>query len=97
MRYEFWFDSHHTGAIRIIDHQRRVIHGSDPREKRWTVPFTYGKNRNHLVVDFSTKKTHRHCQHMEPVYRARRQVLHWPDGNEWRRIRVDPRLVLKMI
>ena len=26
-----------------------------------------------------------------------RSVLHWPDGNEWRRIRVDPRLVLSMM
>ena len=96
-RYEFWYDQNHTGALRIIDHTRKMIYGSDPREKRWKVPFTTSHAGRSLQVDFGPKHTHRHHQQMEAVYRERRQVLQWPDGNKWRRVRVDPRIVLRMI
>lgn len=98
MRYEFWYDSHHTGALRVVDHQQRCIHGSDPGERYWTVSFAYvDAQKSGLRVDFASKRTHRGKRIMEPRYTQRRSVLHWPDGNEWRRIRVDPRLVLSMM
>ena len=48
-------------------------------------------------MDFQKKKTHHGRRIMEPRYTQRRQILAWPDGNEWRRVRVDPRIVLSMI
>lgn len=95
---EYWFDTHHTGALRVIDHKTGHIYGSDPREPQWCVPFTCMGGRTApraLRVDFHRKKTHRHHQIMCPTYVARRQILRWPDGNEWHRVRVDPHLVLQ--
>ena len=98
MRYEFWYDSYHTGALRVVDHHRRRIHGSDPAERTWTVPFEYvDAKKSVLRVDFESKKTHRGRRIMDPRYIRQRQVLAWPDGNEWRRLRGDPRIVLGMI
>ena len=96
-RYEYWYDSHHTGALRVLDHGTMQIYGSDPAEPHWKVPFQYGRTPNELVVHFDSKKTHRVHQCMKPVYRCRRQILKWPDGNEWRRIRVNPNLVLQQV
>ena len=96
-RYEYWYDSHHTGALRVLDHGTMQIYGSDPAEAHWKVPFQYGRTRNELEVHFDSKKTHRVHQCMKPVYRCRRQILKWPDGNEWRRIRVNPNRVLQQV
>jgi hypothetical protein len=90
--YEYWYDSHHTGALRIVDHRAQRIHGGDPKEPMWTVRFE--PTARGLLVDFAAKRTHRGRQTMEATYEDRRQVLAWPDGNRWRRMRVDPRIVL---
>ena len=98
MRYEFWYDAHHTGALRVVDHERLCLYGSDPSEKNWTVSFEYvDAKKSGLRVDFQNKRTHHGRRIMEPRYTQRRQILAWPDGNEWRRVRVDPRIVLSMI
>lgn len=95
---EYWFDTHHTGCIRIIDHNTQTIYGSDPKEKEWKVLFEYKPNTNKktLLIDFTTKKTHRVHKKMIAIYKNNRNELHWlNDGNIWLRIRVNPENVLK--
>ena len=95
MSCEYWYDARHTGALRVVDHDTLMIYGSDPKEKEWRVPFEYvDASRARLRVDFCSKKTHHGARVMEPTYAERRNVLRWPDGNEWRRLRVDPSIVL---
>lgn len=94
---EVWFDPRHTGALRIIRYDSHgtngTIEGSDPAELRWTVPFER-VGRSEIAVDFAAKKTHHGRRHMRAVYTDRRNTLAWPDSNRWRRVRVDPRLLL---
>lgn len=90
---EFWYDSNHTGALRVVDKEASLIHGSDPNEKNWTAEFR--TSHNSMFVDFSKKRTHRGALQMEAVYRKNRNELHWPDGNVWKRMRVDPRILLR--
>jgi len=94
---EYWFDTHHTGCIRIIDHDKKIIYGSDPAEKYWRASFIYEPNTKNksLIIDFSTKRTHRVNKMMNARYMNNRNLLHWNDGNIWKRIRVDPNIVLR--
>jgi hypothetical protein len=94
---EYWFDTHHTGCMRIIDHNKQIIYGSDPKEKQWQVSFTYKPNTNKktLVIDFATKRTHRVHKIMIATYIDRQNSLLWNDDNIWQRIRVNPRTVLQ--
>lgn len=94
---EYWYDTHHTGCIRIIDHNTQQIYGSDPKEKKWNVTFEYKPNttKKVLLIDFTTKKTHRVHKHMVAVYEDNRNTLHWlNDDNKWMRIRVNPEIVI---
>ena len=93
---EYWYDSFHTGAMRIIDRDRQIIYGSDPKEKHWEVMFKIiGKNK--ICVDFNTKKTHRIHKIMIATFTDRQNSLEWSDGNIWRRMRVDPHIVLAKV
>ena len=89
---EFWYDPRHTGALRVISGTQ--ISGSDPSEKLWVVQ-TRVLDDNSIEVDFRTKKTHHGKKIMKAIYKKRRSELHWPDGNVWLRMRVDPRWVLQ--
>lgn len=89
---EFWYDRHHTGALRIIDYRTRMIYGSDPKEQVWQCPFDV-QSPHAINVDFRTKKTHHGKKDMTAVYTERRNRLEWPDGNVWLRIRHDPRIL----
>ena len=89
---EWWYDRRHTGALRVIHRHEGHILGSDPAEPYWKVRFkTEGSGQ--IVVDFATKRTHHGRRVMVATYRARRNELHWPDGNVWLRVRMDPRLL----
>ena len=90
---EYWYDSHHTGTLRILDHNTKTIYGSDPKELRWKVFFDY-KDGNTLVVDFQNKNKHHGRTVLETTYKNMRNELQWSDGNVWRRIRLDPSIVL---
>ena len=90
---EYYYDPNHTGTLRVLDPQKRVIYGSDPKELRWKVFFTYA-DRHTLNVDFSTKNKHYGATHLTATYKENRNQLHWSDGNIWRRIRLDPSIVL---
>ena len=95
---EFWYDPNHTGNLRILDHTKRIIHGSDPKEKYWSVSFEYeDKNKKVLKVDFSNKKTQYGNKIQITKYEDRNMTLHWQDGNKWRRIKNDPRILLNKI
>lgn len=92
---EFWYDPNHTGNLRILDHKKGIIYGSDPKEKYWVVSFEYeDKNKKILKVDFSNKKTHHGNKTLITKYEDRNMTLHWQDGNKWRRIKNDPRILL---
>lgn len=97
---EFWYDRHHTGALRVLDWDRHLIVGSDPQEPFWTVPFTLETghiNKTSILVQFSSKKTHRGPSPMSAIYRERRNELHWEDGNIWYRMRADPTELIKRL
>ena len=86
---EVWFDPRHTGALRILDPNTHRIHGTDPREPRWSVdyePLSDGRIR----VNFASKATHHGARTMIAQYAERRRTIEWPDGNRWRRVCVDP-------
>jgi hypothetical protein len=90
---EYWYDPNHTGTLRVLDPNTKTIYGSDPKELRWKV-FFYYKNDHTLVVDFKTKHKHHGRTILETTYKNMRNELHWSDGNVWRRIRLDPSIVL---
>ena len=92
-RVEFWYDHHHTGALRIIDYGTQMIYGSDPKERQWECSFDV-KPPHSIRVDFRSKKTHRGNKEMVATYTHHRNRLEWPDGNVWFRIRHDPRILL---
>ena len=46
------------------------------------------------MVDFETKNKHHVRTILETTYKNMRNELHWSDGNVWRRIRLDPSIVL---
>ena len=93
---EFWYDPQHTGALRIIDKKNNIIYGSDPNESYWEVTFNV-LNNDTLIVDFRNKKTHRGKKIFRTTYEDRNMTLHWEDGNKWRRMKQDPRLLLLKI
>ncbi len=93
---EYWYDPNHTGALRIIDHNKGLIYGSDPKEPYWIVSFETLK-KDTLIVDFRNKKTHHGKKMLSTKYEDRKMTLHWEDGNKWRRIRQDPRILLNKI
>lgn len=90
---EYWYDKKHTGTLRVIDYNNNRILGSDPNEPNWIVYFDILSEYT-IDVDWHTKNTHRGHKRMIATYENRRNILHWPDGNKWLRIRVDPHLVL---
>ena len=47
---EFWYDPNHTGALRIIDHNKGLIYGSDPKESYWIVSFEALKKDTLIVT-----------------------------------------------
>ena len=48
---EFWYDPNHTGALRIIDHNKGLIYGSDPKEPYWIVSFETLKKDTLIVIN----------------------------------------------
>ena len=54
MTVEYWYDPNHTGCLRIIDHAKNTIYGSDPTEHFWQVTFEM-LNSTKLNVDFTNK------------------------------------------
>ena len=89
---EYWYDPNHTGALRIIDHNKQIIYGSDPKDSFWVVQFE--KNKNILIVNFKNKKTHHGKKILLTKYEDRNMTLHWEDGNKWRRIKQNPMILL---
>lgn len=96
---EYWYDPNHTGALRIVDHSKGLIYGSDPKEPYWCVSFETlsQKKGNTLIVDFRNKKTHHGKNMLETKYEDRNMTLHWEDGNKWRRMKQDPRILLQKV
>lgn len=93
MNIEYWYDPNHTGTLRVIDHNNHIIYGSDPKEPKWKVHFE--KTDSHVLnVHFSTKKKHYGAKQLTATYKQFNNELHWSDGNIWRRIRLDPNIVL---
>lgn len=88
---EYWFDPRHTGALRVIDTQNKKIHGSDPQEVQWSVPYVTDQGGRRIEVDFATKRTHHGRRILVAAYEGRRNVLHWSDGNKWLRVRHNPK------
>jgi hypothetical protein len=93
---EYWFDRRHTGALRVIDNEKKLIYGSDPQEEFWVVSFKVEKD-NKITVDFHSKKTHHGKVILLATYESRRNVLHWEDGNQWLRIRHNPSILLNRL
>ncbi len=93
---EYWYDPQHTGALRIIDHNKNVIHGSDPNEHYWKVTFETISSHQ-LKVDFTNKKTHHGKNVLVTKYEDRNMTLHWEDGNKWKRMKTDPNILLSNI
>jgi len=93
---EFWYDSNHTGGLRIIDYNKGYIYGSDPKEPYWRVSFE-ALTKDTLIVDFHAKNTHHGKKIMSTKYEDRKMTLHWEDGNKWRRMKQDPRILLNRI
>ena len=90
---EYWYDKNHTGALRILDNKKKLIYGGDPKELNWIVPF--GKiNSKTIRVDWHSKKTHHGRKIMVATYKNRRNSIAWSDGNEWKRMRVNPQIIL---
>ena len=84
-----WFDPKHTGSLRVLDWDTLTLHGTDPSEPYWKVPFSaMGKDK--IRVDFHPKRTHHGRVIMVASYAERRNELRWPDGNVWKRVRADP-------
>lgn len=82
--------------MRVLDRKTSTIHGTDPSENRWSVSFKHlGSAR--IQVDFTTKSTHRGKQVLIATYEARRNVLHWEDGNQWLRMRQSPRHLIDIL
>ena len=94
---EYWYDSHHTGALRVIDYNKHLIYGSDPKELYWVVSFTLLDNNNNIIVDFHNKKTHYGKVFLNAKYINRRNILKWEDGNQWLRIRHNPNILLNKL
>lgn len=90
---EYWYDKNHTGALRIVDYNKNLIFGGDPKELNWIVPFEKINSKN-LRVDWHSKKTHHGKKIMISTYKNRRNTMAWPDGNEWKRMRVNPQIIL---
>ena len=90
---EYWYDPNHTGTLRILDHNTNTIYGSDPKELKWKVSFTK-KDAHTLIVDFQTKNKHHGRNILKTTYKNMKNELHWSDGNIWRRIRLDPSIVI---
>jgi len=90
---EYWYDPQHTGAVRVLDHNKRIIYGSDPKLLTWKVQFE-PKDSHTLLVDFRSKEKHYSRTQITATYRNKNNELYWDDGNVWKRIRVDPRIVL---
>tara|TARA_B100001250_G_scaffold413734_1_gene448854 strand:+ start:763 stop:1068 length:306 start_codon:yes stop_codon:yes gene_type:complete len=90
---EYWYDPNHTGTLRILDNTKKIIYGSDPKELEWKVSFT-NKDKNTLIVDFNTKNKHHGRTILQTTYKNMRNELHWSDGNIWKRIRLDPSIVI---
>lgn len=53
-----WYDSHHQGALRILNEKDQKIIGSDPDLLFWEVPFVKCK-KNVIRIDFHGKATHK--------------------------------------
>lgn len=92
---EYWYDPQHTGAMRIIDHKNNCIYGSDPKEPLWQVSFkVLNLEKKTLIVDFKNKKAHHGKKILKTTYCDRNMTLNWEDGNKWRRMKQDPRILL---
>ena len=95
---EFWYDPNHTGGLRIIDYSKMIIYGSDPNEPYWCVTFELLKQKTkRLIVNFENKKTHHGKTILSSCYEDRNMTLHWEDGNKWRRLKQDPRILLNKV
>ena len=88
----YWFDPQHTGALRIIDSNTKTIKGADSNNEIWIVD--YIQKDKTFIVDFSKKQGHRGNKIIEATISDRNNTLLWSDGNKWKRIRVDPNIVL---
>lgn len=93
---EYWYDPNHTGGLRIIDTETNNIYGSDPKEPIWDVTYeTIRKGK--ILVNFENKQTHHGKKMLIANYEDRNMTLHWEDGNKWRRMKQDPRILLNVI
>ena len=93
---EYWYDPNHTGALRIIDVKRKLIFGSDPNEPYWDV--SYEKiQKGKILVNFENKNTHHGKKLLIANYEDRNMTLHWEDGNKWRLMKQDPRILLSVV
>ena len=93
---EYWYDPQHSGALRVIDLKKKTIYGSDPKLSKWKVSFEH-RDSHALIVDFSSKTKHYSRKTILATYKNMRNELHWDDGNVWKRIRVDPTIILDSI
>lgn len=95
MPIQYWYDMNqrHKGTIRIIDPKKKMIFGSDPTEDYWVVRFAR-LDSSTLMVDFSTKSTHKGKTFLMAKLANKGTQIHWDDGNIWFRIGHDPNILL---
>ena len=93
---EYWYDPQHTGALRVIDYEKKRIYGSDPKEPYWCVSFDVVRNGT-ILVNFTNKKTHHGKKMLITKYEDRNMTLHWEDGNKWMRMKQDPTILLSKL
>ena len=88
---EYWFDSHHRGALRIIRDNK--VHGTDRMRdgssQRWHANIVQKTGRR-IRVDFRTKSWHGGRVELWALYGPGNNTLEWEDGNVWHRMWSDP-------
>ena len=79
--------------------KKKQIYGSDPNEPLWGVSFDMLKQKQKccLIVDFQNKDTHHGKNILKTTYEDRNMTLHWEDGNKWKRMKQDPRILLNAL
>lgn len=96
-----WYDSHHTGAVRIMDENKQTIIGSDPDLPVWTVSYVPFR-KNAICIDFHSKANHKEKKILY-ARRTPRKLFFYKskDMNEpinvWYRIGQDPRILFENI
>ncbi len=92
---ELWYDTHHKGAIRVINYKTQTITGSDPDCDLWTVPFSF-LSKKKICIDFHSKPTHKKNKILYAKYHDGNSLSFYKTSNfekpvnTWMKIGHDP-------